>query len=248
MQVKRARFLANGHYHEGIWRDGVLVDETGREYQEQEVTWLPPVQPGKVIGLVLNFADHAAELGLERPRDPVLFIKPNSSLIGHRTPIIRPRVAREMHYETELAVVIGRRCRRVTAERALAVVRGYTIANDVTVRDFITNYFRPPVKAKGWDTFGPLGPWVAEGEAVDPGNLAVRTYVNGELRQSGHTRDLLWGVPQLIEYISYFMTLDPGDVILVGTPAGISQIYPGDRVRCEVEGVGALENPVVAEE
>ncbi|MBX6343086.1 MAG: fumarylacetoacetate hydrolase family protein, partial [Thermomicrobiaceae bacterium] len=145
-------------------------------------------------------------------------------------------------------VVIGRRGRMGRAADAYDVVRGYTVANDVTARDFITNYFRPPVKAKGFDTFGPLGPWVVEGEDIDPEAVELRAYVNGELRQRGNTSMLIHQVPALIEYISDFMTLEPDDVILTGTPEGISFVQPGDVLRVEVEGVGALENPIVAEE
>lgn len=247
--MKRARFVAAGRYHEGEWRDGLLWDEGGRPHRPEDVTWLPPVHPSKVIGLVLSYAEHATELGLERPQEPVLFLKPPTSLVGHRAPVVYPAGARHMHYENELAVVIGQRCRRVPAEKALAVVQGYTIANDVTVRDFIhPTLYRPAVKAKGFDTFGPLGPWVVEDEIADPGALALRTYVNGELRQEGNTRDLLFSVPEIIEYVSFFMTLEPGDVILTGTPPGIAQVRPGDVMRLEIEGIGALENPVVAEE
>jgi 5-oxopent-3-ene-1,2,5-tricarboxylate decarboxylase/2-hydroxyhepta-2,4-diene-1,7-dioate isomerase len=153
-----------------------------------------------------------------------------------------------MHYENELVVVINQRCRRVTAEKAYDVVQGYTIGNDVTIRDFVQNFYRPPVKAKGWDTFGPLGPWlVTADEIADPGNLSVKTWVNGELRQEGNTRDFIYTIPQLIEYISEFMTLEPGDMIWTGTPKGISHIHPGDVMRLEIEGIGVLENAVVGE-
>lgn len=246
--MKRARFLKSGRCHEGVWQDGFLVDEQGRAHRAEDVVWLPPVEPPKMIGLALNYADHAAELGLAKPSDPVLFIKPPNSLIGHRAPVLYPAGARYMHYENELAVVIGRRCRKVPAEQALKFVRGYTIANDVTVRDYVhPTLYRPSVKGKGWDTFGPLGPWIVEDEIADPGALALHTYVNGELRQEGHTRDLIYPVPELIEYMSRFMTLEPGDVILTGTPQGISHVYPGDVMRLEITGIGALENPVAEE-
>lgn len=246
--MKRARFIAGGRLHEGVLRDGVLLDEQGRAHRETDVVWMPPVQPSKVIGVVLNFADHATELGMERPQAPVLFIKPGNALIGHRAPVVYPTGVQYMHYEAELAVVIGTRCRRVPAGRALDVVRGYTIANDVTVRDFISNYFRPPVKAKGWDTFGPLGPYLVEGEIADPGQLRMRVFVNGELRQEGHTSRFIHSVPALIEHISEFMTLEPDDIILTGTPKGISHVHPGDVMRVEIDGLGALENPVVSED
>lgn len=155
--------------------------------------------------------------------------------------------ARGLHYEVELAAVIGRDARRVKAEDAGGVIRGYTIANDVTIRDFVANFYRPPVRAKGWDGFLPLGPYLVEDEIDDPGSLNLRTYVNDELRQTGNTRDLIWSVPELVEFISSFMTLGPGDVILTGTPRGISHVFPGDVMRLEIDGLGALENQVVAE-
>ncbi|HXT37335.1 MAG TPA: fumarylacetoacetate hydrolase family protein, partial [Chloroflexota bacterium] len=153
-----------------------------------------------------------------------------------------------MHYEAELGVVIGREGRRVNRAEAMAHVGGYTIVNDVTARDFVTNMYRPPIKAKGFDTFGPIGPWLVEGEIDDPHSLGVRTYVNGELRQWGSTNDLIFDIPAIIEYITEFMTIRPGDIILTGTPKGISHIYPGDTVRIEIDGLGALENPIIADD
>jgi len=154
-----------------------------------------------------------------------------------------------MHYEVELVVVIGTRCRRVKAERAHEVIGGYTIGNDVTVRDFVKNFYRPPVRAKGYDTFGPLGPFiVTPDEIADATNLNLHAYVNGELRQQGNTSQMLRSVPELIEFISMIMTLEPGDTIWTGTPKGISHVYPGDTMRIVIDGVGALENPVIAEE
>jgi len=245
--MRYVRFIADGRLHAGYADEDRLIDESGRAHRQDAVVWLPPVTPTKVIGLVLNYAEHAKELGLETPKDPVLFFKPLTSLIGHRAPIVYPTGVKQLHYEVELGVVIGRRCRNVKAEQARDVIRGYTVANDVTARDFITNYFRPPVKAKGFDTFGPLGPWVVEDEDIDPDNLTLRAYVNGELRQEGHTSKLIHKVGPIIEYISAFMTLEPDDVILTGTPEGISFVQPGDTLRVEVVGIGALENPIVAE-
>jgi 5-oxopent-3-ene-1,2,5-tricarboxylate decarboxylase/2-hydroxyhepta-2,4-diene-1,7-dioate isomerase len=148
----------------------------------------------------------------------------------------------------ELAVVIGRRCRRVRPEDVWAVVRGYTIANDVTVRDFVGNFYRPPVRAKGYDTFCPVGPWVVEGEVEDPHALRLRAYVNGQLRQDGTTAHLVHRIPELVSFVSEIMTLEPDDLILTGTPRGVDPVYPGDVMRLEVEGIGVLENPVVSEE
>ena len=245
--MRHARFAATGRVHRGTWDDGVLRDAAGRRHDPAAVNWLPPVRPSKVVGLALNFADHAEELGIRTPEEPALFFKPLSSLVGHRAPVVYPGGVEYMHYEVELAVVIGRSCRGVRAADADAVIRGYTIANDVTVRDFVKNFYRPPVRAKGYDTFGPVGPWVVEGEIRDPHALRLRAYVNGELRQEGTTAHLIHRVPQLIEFISGIMTLEPDDLILTGTPKGISHVRPGDVMRLEIEGIGALENPVVAE-
>ena len=246
--MKRARFLAQGDYHKGVLDEpGILLDETGARHREDEVTFLPPVAPHSVIGLALNFADHAAELNVATPEEPALFFKPSNTWVGHRAEVIYPNGVEYMHYEVELAVVIGQRCRRVPAANALAVVRGYTIANDVTIRDFVRNFYRPPVRAKGWDTFCPLGPYLVEGEISDPHNLELRAYVNGELRQRANTRLFVRAIPQLIEFISSFMTLEPNDILLTGTPRGLSHIHPGDMMRLEIDGLGALENRVVKE-
>jgi 5-oxopent-3-ene-1,2,5-tricarboxylate decarboxylase/2-hydroxyhepta-2,4-diene-1,7-dioate isomerase len=247
--MKHARFIADGREQTGILnQEGThLVAASGKAYALSDVqAWLPPVKPNKIIGLALNFADHAEELGLEKPSEPVLFIKPNSSVIGHQAPIYYPNGATYMHYENELAVVIGTYARNVKREDAFEYVSGYTIANDVTVRDFVNNFYRPPVRAKGHDTFGPLGPFFVDKDDVpDVNNLELRTYVNGELRQQGNTKDLMYSIPELIEFISSFMTLEPNDILLTGTPKGLSHIYPGDVVRLEIDGLGALENYVL---
>jgi len=247
--MKRARFIAQGRLHEGVWREGMLFDAAGHAYQEEAVTWLPPVPVHTMIGLALNFADHAGELGLAAPEAPTLFVKPNNTLIGHRAPVVYPRGAEYMHYEVELAVVIGRSGRRISAAHALDYVAGYTIANDITVRDYIhPTLYRPAVKAKGFDSFGPLGPFlVSPDEVPDPNNLNLSVHVNGELRQAGNTRLFIHNVQQIIEFISDFMTLEYGDVILTGTPKGLSHVYPGDVMRLAVDGLGVLENPIVAE-
>jgi 5-oxopent-3-ene-1,2,5-tricarboxylate decarboxylase / 2-hydroxyhepta-2,4-diene-1,7-dioate isomerase len=246
--AKRARFIVEGRYHEGeLISEGVLRAETGVAYSTDDVTFMLPLVPRKVIGLALNFADHAEELGLEKPKEPVLFFKPSNSWVAHRAEVVRPAGAEYMHYENELAVVIGRRGRNIRAEDASDFVRGYTIANDVTVRDFVANLYRPPVKAKGWDSFGPIGPFLVEGEIDDPNSLDMRTYVNGELRQQGNTKDLIWKIPEIIEFITRFMTLEPNDMILTGTPKGLSHVHAGDVMRLEIDGLGTLENPVVEE-
>jgi len=229
--------------------DGSVTSVAGEPLDEGRLTWLPPVDARTVIAIALNYRDHAAELDLAQPDQPALFPKFANAMVGHRQPVVRPRGIRFMHYETELAVVMGRPARRVRAEDALAHVAGYTIANDLVVRDFVIDHFRPPIKPKNFDTFLPMGPFVVPAARVpDPQDLAVRTYVNGELRQEGSTRDMVHTVADLIAYVSEFMTLRPGDVLLTGTPKGISHVHAGDVLRCEVGDLPALENPVVAEE
>jgi len=245
--VKLARFLAKGRVHQGVYREGLLLDEAGEAHDPQGVTWLLPFAPGKVLGVALNYQDHAEELGLARPEEPALFWKPNTSLLPHQGVVLYPKGARFVHYEVELAVVVGRPMKRVKAKDALDYVLGYTIANDLVVRDYVTNTFRPPIRAKGRDTFLPLGPFLVVGEVEDPPDLWLRAYVNGELRQEGHTSRMLYSVAELLEFISEFMTLEPYDVLLTGTPKGISQVHPGDVMRLEIEGLGALENPLEEE-
>lgn len=247
--MKRARVIADGRYEEVTLEDGLVVTAAGRAYREADVTWLPPIESGTILALALNYADHATELELEKPEVPALFPKLRNSLVGHRGAIIRPRGVQYMHYETELAVIIGRPARRVKAADALDYVKGYTIFNDLVVRDFVINHFRPPIKPKNFDTFGPMGPcWVERDAIPDPHALGIRTFVNGELRQQGTTADMIYRIPEIIEYVSEFMTLQEDDVICTGTPRGISHLHVGDTVRCEIEGIGALENHVVAEE
>ena len=246
--MKVARFAVGGRVLEGVYSEGRLWVGTVA-YDPEAVMWLPPVATtGKAIGVALGYAQHAAELKMDLPPEPILFHKMPHTFVGHRAPVIAPRGVDYMHYECELVAVIGRGARRVSAADALDYVWGYTIGNDVTVRDFVTDYYRPPVKAKGFDTFGPVGPWLVPAGAIDPADVTLRTYVNGELRQEGNTRQLRHSVAELIEYITAFMTLERGDMIWTGTPEGISHVYPGDVMRLEIEGIGVLENEVVEEE
>jgi 5-oxopent-3-ene-1,2,5-tricarboxylate decarboxylase/2-hydroxyhepta-2,4-diene-1,7-dioate isomerase len=245
--VRQARFVIGGRVETGaLADDGLLVASDGTRYAPEAVIWLPPVVPTKVIGLALNYSDHADELAVKAPEEPALFLKPISSLIGHKQPVSYPAGVEYMHYEVELAVVIGIRCRGVRADNARSVIAGYTIANDVTVRDFVGNFYRPPVRAKGYDGFGPVGPYlVSPDEVPDPTNLEMRAFVNGELRQKGNTSGMSRGIDELIAFISSFMTLEPGDMIWTGTPRGISHVRPGDTMRLEIDCLGALENPVI---
>ena len=245
--MKTARFAYNGAIHEGIFDDGKLK-VGGVAYNPDSVMFLPPVANiGKAIGIALGFSDHAAELKLDIPTYPLLFHKLPNTYIGHKNKVVVPEGLDYMHYECELVAVIGRSCRRVKAADALQYVKGYTIGNEITVRDFVTNYFRPPVKAKGWDTFGPVGPYLVDAADIDPANCELRTFVNGELRQQGNTRNLRHSIAELIEYMSEFMTLNEGDMIWSGTPEGLSHIYPGDVVVCEIDGIGSLETTLIAE-
>ncbi len=245
--MKQARFSVGGRAETGtLAEDGFLVSADGKRYSPAEITWLPPVVPTKVIGLALNYSEHADELAVRALDEPALFFKPISSLVGHRQPVLYPPGVEYMHYEVELAVVIGIRCRGVRASSASEVIAGYTIANDVTARDFVGDFYRPPVRAKGYDSFGPVGPYLVSPEEVpDPDNLGLRAFVNGDLRQEGNAARMSRSIPELIAFISSFMTLEPGDMIWTGTPRGISHVRPGDTMRLEIDGLGALENPVV---
>lgn len=243
--MKTARFAHNGRVHIGELREGDLWVGS-RSFVPDEVMFLPPVEPRgcTAIGVALGYADHAEELGLDLPDTPILFHKMPHTFVGHGADVTRPDVE-YMHYEGELVAVMGRPCSGVSEEDALSYVGGYTIGNEFTVRDFVTNYYRPPVKAKGFDTFGPLGPYLVSAADVDPTNLSIQTFVNGELRQDGHTGNLRHSVAALVSYISEFMTLAPGDMIWTGTPKGISHVHPGDLVRVVIDGLGELENRVV---
>lgn len=207
------------------------------------VRLLAPVIPrSKIVAVGRNYADHAREMGNDVPRSPLLFFKPNTSVIGPDDPIVLPGFSEEVSYEAELAVVISRVCKNVTPDSAPAYILGYTVANDVTARD-AQRTDGQWARAKGFDTSCPIGPWIDTDLNIE--DLAVRSRVNGEKRQDGRTSDLIFDVPFLVSYISEAMTLLPGDVILTGTPAGVGLLAPGDRVECEVEGLGVLSNPVV---
>jgi 5-oxopent-3-ene-1,2,5-tricarboxylate decarboxylase/2-hydroxyhepta-2,4-diene-1,7-dioate isomerase len=248
--MRIVKFISGGRVINGTLDESgeTLLGSDGNKYDSEKVAHLPPASPTKIIGLVLNYSDHANELGLATASEPVLLFKPNNTLLGHLGNIVYPSGANYMHYEAELVVVIGRECRRVKASDANQYIKGYTIGNDVTVRDFITNTFRPPIKAKGFDTFLPLGPCVVTtDELSDVSNLSLTTKVNGEVRQQGNTKNLMHSVPELVEFISDFMTLEEDDLIMTGTPKGISPIKPGDKVEISIDNIGTLRNTVVPE-
>jgi 2-keto-4-pentenoate hydratase/2-oxohepta-3-ene-1,7-dioic acid hydratase in catechol pathway len=224
----------------------VGIKQTGEEIPLSEVRLLAPVLPrSKVVGIGRNYAGHAAELGNDLPTEPLMFLKPNTSVVGPGDPIFYPRQTGNLHFEGELVVVIGRICRDVPAAQATDVIFGYTIGNDVTARDLQRSDVQF-TRAKGFDSFCPLGPWIETD--LDPHDFAqgrrVQTHLNGDVQQDGSTRDLIFDVPTLVEHVSSVMTLLPGDVIMTGTPEGVGPMEVGDEVEVSIEGIGALTNPV----
>jgi 2-keto-4-pentenoate hydratase/2-oxohepta-3-ene-1,7-dioic acid hydratase in catechol pathway len=207
---------------------------------------MAPTVPTKVVCVGRNYVEHAAEHGVEVPAEPLLFFKPPSSVVGPGDAIVLPPQSERVEHEAELAVLIGRRCRNVAASEAWGVVLGLTCGNDVTARD-LQRRDGQWTRGKGFDTFCPLGPWVVAGLGEDRvSDLGVSCRVNGSARQSGRTRQMVFSPAALIEYVTSVMTLEPGDVLMTGTPAGVGPLLAGDRVEVEVEGVGVLANPVVA--
>jgi 2-keto-4-pentenoate hydratase/2-oxohepta-3-ene-1,7-dioic acid hydratase in catechol pathway len=219
------------------------VQFTGARYPLADVRLLAPVLPSKVIAIGKNYADHAREMGDDPPDEPVLFLKPSTSVAGPVEAIVRPvHLSKQVHYEGELAVVIGRLCKDVPAARVPEVIFGYTCANDVTARDLQARDGQW-ARAKGFDTFCPLGPWMETD--LDPADLELTTLVNGEVRQHSRTSLLLHDVTALVSYVSAVMTLLPGDVLLTGTPAGVGPLEDRDEVSVRIEGIGTLTNRVI---
>jgi 5-oxopent-3-ene-1,2,5-tricarboxylate decarboxylase / 2-hydroxyhepta-2,4-diene-1,7-dioate isomerase len=246
--MRRAQVAFDGAIHDAVDdHDDLLLDD-GRRVGAHEVVWLPPVVPRTVFALGLNYADHARELAFAPPPTPLVFLKGRNTFVGHRATTPRPAEATFMHYECELAVVIGATARHVPREAAYACVAGYMVANDYAVRDYLENYYRPNLRVKSRDRCTPLGPWFVDAADIpDPMSLDLSTTVNGTLVQHGNTRDMVFDIPALIAYLSSFMTLSKGDVILTGTPEGSVDVRPGDEVVCEIAGVGRLVNTIVAE-
>jgi 2-keto-4-pentenoate hydratase/2-oxohepta-3-ene-1,7-dioic acid hydratase in catechol pathway len=216
---------------------------TGRRWPVADVRLLAPVLPTKVVCIGKNYADHAREMGGEPPADPVMFIKPSTSVIGPNAAIKLPADSARVDFEGELAVVIGQPCKDVPAEKASSVILGYTIGNDVTARDQ-QRADGQWTRGKGHDTFCPLGPWVET--SLQPEDLALRTELDGVVQQDSRTSLLLHDIPKLVEWVTRVMTMLPGDVILTGTPAGVGPMTAGQSVSVTVEGIGTLTNPVVA--
>ncbi len=247
--MKHARVIYAGATHDAVERDGQLLLADGRLVSQDAVVWLPPLKPvpqaRTILALGLNYADHAKELEFKAPDEPLVFIKGESTLIGHRAFTRRPPGVQFMHYECELTVVIGKTARRVKRDDAYDFIAGYTVANDYAIRDYLENWYRPNLRVKNRDTCTPIGPWLLDAaDIANPMNLALQTTVNGRITQSGNTRDMIFDVPFLIEYFSSFMTLQPGDLILTGTPDGVVDCKVGDAVVTSIESVGNLENTI----
>jgi 2-keto-4-pentenoate hydratase/2-oxohepta-3-ene-1,7-dioic acid hydratase in catechol pathway len=249
--VRFVRFAVGSTIGYGLAEDGVVrainttpflpwkpTDET---FARDQIRILAPVLPSKVVAVGLNYKAHAEETGAQLPSEPMLFLKPSTSVIGPGDTIVRPSMSQRVDYEGELAVVIGRAARDMSTDRAVEAILGYTCANDVTARDLQRKDVQF-TRGKGFDTFCPLGPEIVTD--LDPSDLMLETRVNGDVRQSTSTDDLIFSVPQLVSFISHVMTLLPGDVVITGTPAGIGPLESGDVVEVEISGVGVLRNPV----
>ncbi len=260
--MKQARIRHEGVEQNATERNGQLLLEDARLVPFDAVTWLPPLAPVQkprtiletaavlialltILALGLNYADHAKELEFRAPEEPLVFLKGANALTGHRQTTRRPEGVQLMHYECELTVVVGKTAKNVKRSDAYDFIAGYTVANDYAIRDYLENWYRPNLRVKNRDGATPLGPWFVEAKDIpNPMALALSTTVNGKITQSGNTRDMIFDVPFLIEYLSSFMTLRPGDLILTGTPDGVVDCRPGDVVVTEIEGVGALMNTI----
>jgi len=252
------RFLryrtSSGESQQGWVLDGLIGPVEGSifgEFQRKDLEiplesarLQPPIRPGKIVCIARNFVDHTREHQAEVPEVPLLFLKPPSAIIGPDQPIYIPPQSHQVEHEAELAVVISRRGRWISTQEALNHVLGYTIANDVTARDL---QWRDGqwARGKGFDTFCPLGPWIET--EFDPADALITCHVNGEMRQMASTRDMVFSIQKLIAFASSVMTLEPGDILLTGTPAGVGPLLPGDIVEISIEGIGVLQNPVSAE-
>jgi 2-keto-4-pentenoate hydratase/2-oxohepta-3-ene-1,7-dioic acid hydratase in catechol pathway len=256
--MRLCRYNVGDGPRRGIVEDGYVADRDNpaEHHPLEAVRLLAPVRPRKFLAIGLNYADHIAESGMDAPQYPVFFNKQITCVVGPGDDVHMPRVSNLLDYEGELAVVIGARCRHVSEDRAPEVIAGYTIANDISVRDW---QIRTPTMTMGksFDTHGPLGPWlVTPDELEDPHNLTIRTFVNDELRQDGNTGEMIYDCYQQIAHLSEAFTLEPGDVIATGTPAGIGAVrqpFPdgllkvGDLVRVEIDGIGELSNTIIDE-
>jgi 2-keto-4-pentenoate hydratase/2-oxohepta-3-ene-1,7-dioic acid hydratase in catechol pathway len=243
--IHPVRFAPDGTLHVTHGPAPLFGADTGRTIPFADATVLSPVSPGKIVCIGRNYRAHAKELGNEVPAEPLLFLKPPSALVGPGDAVVLPPESARVEHEGELAVVIGQRIRRAKASEARGAIAGYTCANDVTARDLQRKDVQF-TRGKGFDTFCPLGPWLVTERPGEDAMVTVR--VNGTRRQHGALRDMVFGIDTLVAFISDVMTLEPGDVILTGTPEGVGPLLAGDTVEVEISGVGTLSNPVRAEE
>lgn len=253
MKKKFVRCVIKGKIETGIVEEGTVYRLEGALFGdaakgpmlgkiEDVESFLPPVDPSKVVAVGLNYRDHAIEVGLPIPEEPLLFMKPSTSVIAHGDAVIYPRgMTERVDYEAELAIVIGRECRGIEPSEAKEYILGYTCANDVTARDLQTKDGQW-TRSKSFDTFCPLGPWVVSG--IDPSDLEIKMIHNGNVVQHSRTGNFIFPVDVLVSHISRVMTLLPGDVVITGTPSGIGPVKKGDILQVEIEGIGTLENRV----
>jgi 2-keto-4-pentenoate hydratase/2-oxohepta-3-ene-1,7-dioic acid hydratase in catechol pathway len=249
--VKFVRFHFNNKISYGLLENETIriiegdpfsgTKPTDKEIRLKSVRLLAPCEPSKIVAVGVNYQDHAAEFKKELPKEPLLFLKPSTAVLDPLEPILLPARSHRVDYEAELAVVIRKRTFKIAPEEASEFILGYTCINDVTARD-LQKEDGQWTRAKGFDTFAPLGPWIET--ELDPSNLKIGSYLNGERRQSASTAQLIFKVPDLVSFISQVMTLLPGDVIATGTPAGVGPMKAGDTIEIVIEGIGRLANPV----
>lgn len=253
--MKFARFQVEGAVKNGLVEGDRIVEVTGdffshyeisgEEHRLSEIKLMAPVEPSKVLAVGLNYVDHAHELKMDLPDEPVLFMKPPTTVIGPEAMIIYPTLSKQVDYEAELAVVIKKPARNIKPEAANDYILGFTCANDVTARD-LQKKDGQWTRSKSFDTFSPIGPWISTD--IDPLDIKVESYLNGEIKQSASTKNMIFDVHWLISFISTVMTLLPGDIIMTGTPYGVGPMQVGDTIEISIEGIGSLRNYVVAEQ
>lgn len=251
--MKLIRCVNHGRTFFGIWdeKNGLIREIKGgkelsaEEIKVSEIKFLPPCQPSKIVAVGINYRDHAEEMKLPIPHEPILFLKPSTAVIAHEEDIVYPSMSKRVDYEAELGVVIKKKARKVSEKEAKDYILGFTCFNDVTARD-LQQLDVQYTRSKGFDTFAPLGPCIET--RIDPNQINIETYVNGECKQYSNTQKMIFPVDYLVSFISQVMTLLPGDVIATGTPAGVGPLSPGDVVEVRIEGIGVLRNKVVSAE
>lgn len=253
--MKYLRFLQNGNIRYGLLEKGNTIREVGGDifnnhkntenvFSLSEITFLPPCVPTKIIAVGLNYFDHANEVQMKISDEPLIFMKPPSTLIAHNDNIIYPKMSKQLDYEAELAVIIKNRIKNIEPEDVFENILGYTCFNDVTARD-LQKKDEQWTRAKSFDTFAPIGPFISTG--LNPDNLQIKLYKNGQLMQNSSTNNMIFKVDKIISFISKIMTLFPGDIIATGTPSGVGKLEEGDMVEVEIEGIGVLKNNVLLE-